>query len=73
VDDFFLGCSATAVFDVGNDIASHATSKQLHFGDENFPCPIFMVPKLDDVSSNVFSVAERAHWMTQNRSSHSLT
>jgi hypothetical protein len=70
VDDFFLGCGATAVFDVGNDVASYATSKQLHFGDENFPRPIFMVPKLDDVSSNVFSVAERAHWMTQNRSSH---
>ena len=71
--DFFLSCKATTTFDIGNDVASHVTSLHLHFGDENFPCPIFMVPKLNDVSSNVFSVAERAHWMTQNRSSHPLT
>jgi hypothetical protein len=64
---------ATAAFDLGNDVASHATSKQLHFGDEDFPRPIFTMPKLDDVSPNVFSVAERAHWMTQNCSSHPLT
>jgi integrase len=38
-----------------------------------FPRPIFAIPKLDDVSSNEVSFAERAHWMTQSRRSHALT
>jgi hypothetical protein len=61
IHDLLFSCGEAASFNVGNDIASHATPMQLHFGDESFLRPIFAVPKLDDVSSNEVSVAERAH------------
>jgi hypothetical protein len=67
------GCMALACFDAGNDLTRHATTQQLHFGDKNFTRPIFTMPKLEDVSSNEASFAERVHWMTQSRRSHALT
>ena len=61
-----------AVFDVSNDVARHATPQQLHFGDENFPRPIFAVSKPDYVSPNEISVAERDHCMLQSFGSRAL-
>jgi hypothetical protein len=52
IHNFHVGCRAAASFDVGDDVAIHATPQQLHFGGELFSRPIFAAPKPDYVSSN---------------------
>jgi hypothetical protein len=60
--DLLVGYRATASFDIGNDVAGHVTPHQLYFGGKLVLRPIFLMPKLDYVSSNEISFVKRAHY-----------
>lgn len=63
----FVGCRGATSFNVGNDLASHVTPKQLHFGGEHFLCPTCLMPKLDHVLSNDVCIFEHTFQRWRNQ------
>ena len=56
--NLFIGYRRATSSNVGNDLASHVTPKQLHFGGEHILCPTCSMPKFDRVLSNGVCIFE---------------